>query len=80
MSLIDKKKQTKMNNRVEDVIDIEEDYSFDPFLDNTYCGHTPDNLDLLDWEASGDTVTHLYRCKCGKNVSEFFTFSERYIN
>jgi hypothetical protein len=36
------------------------------------CFHTPDKLDLIDSEYRGDEIVHIYKCNCGKTVTETF--------
>ena len=44
------------------------------------CHHTPDSQDLIDLEYRGDEVMCLFRCRCGKAVTEIFKYFETRIS
>jgi hypothetical protein len=44
------------------------------------CEHTMDSLDFIDWEYNGGQVVCLYRCSCGKKVTEIFNHSQTKIS
>jgi len=48
--------------------------------ETTICRHTPDSLDIIDWEYRGDEVMCLLRCRCGKAVTEIFKYFETRIS
>lgn len=44
------------------------------------CEHGPDQLDLIDSEYRGDAAIFVFRCSCGKSVTEFFIHSETRVS
>ena len=44
------------------------------------CRHTPDSSDLIDWDYKGDEVMCLFRCRCGKTVTEVFKYFDTRIS
>ena len=44
------------------------------------CSHTPDSLELIDWQYRGDEVMCILRCRCGKAVTEIFKYFETRIS
>ena len=44
------------------------------------CEHSPDRLDLVDSEYRGDGAIFVFRCSCGKSVTEFFRHSETRVS
>ncbi len=44
------------------------------------CLHEPFQLDLMNCEYNGDVIVHIFQCKCGKKVTEFFRLSKREVS
>jgi len=44
------------------------------------CEHGPDRLDLIDSEYQGDEAIFVFRCNCGKSVTEFFRLTETRVS
>jgi len=44
------------------------------------CLHEPFQLDLMGCEYNGDEIIHIFQCKCGKEVTEFFRLSKREVS
>ena len=43
------------------------------------CEHTPDKLRMIDEVYHGDTIEHVFQCKCGKTVTEIFILCDQRI-
>ena len=44
------------------------------------CEHTPDCLNLVDWEFTGNQVIQILRCNCGKTVTEVYRLSDTKVS
>ena len=56
------------------------DMGFDEHGFTADCEHSPDRLDLVDSEYRGDGAIFVFRCSCGKSVTEFFRHSETRVS
>ena len=78
-------KQKKVAEDLE--FDLEEDHRQEQLRDaiegaqeTNACDHCLDSLDLLGWDYRGDQLDCVYRCSCGKTVTEIFTHFETRIS
>ena len=66
------------NEREKEQILLNDVLAFEHETDN--CEHTMDSLDFIDWEYRGDKVECLHRCRCGKKVTEIFSYIKTRIS
>ena len=76
----------KIENQKDD-IDINKERQQEFLLDDLQsiqeedlCLHEPFQLDLMGCEYNGDEIIHIFQCKCGKEVTEFFRLSKREVS
>lgn len=44
------------------------------------CEHLPDQLTFIDWLYNGHSINCYFKCKCGKDVIEHFSYHDREVS
>jgi hypothetical protein len=83
---LEKLTETKRLRNQDDDIDFEKEREQKFLLDELQsiqevelCLHEPFQLDLMGCDYNGDKIIHIFQCKCGKKVTEFFSLLERRV-